>query len=223
MRSVQTVDGIDARLHDAARGGARALAARRRASTWRTWRSASASASALGLDAATDRARPRGVRGVPGRLERVENERGFGVFVDYAHTPDALERAIAALRPLTRGRLIVVFGCGGDRDRSKRPKMGRAVARDADLPIVTTDNPRTEEPEAIVEHDRGRRARAAVRDGVPSSRSTGGGRSAAAIERGAAGATWCSSPARGTRTTRSSARRSTTSTTAKRRGRRSRN
>ena len=92
------------------------------------------------------------VHGVPGRVERVATgERGFGVFVDYAHTPDALERVMAALRPLTRGRLIVVFGCGGDRDKTKRPKMGRAVARDADLPIVTSDNPRTEDPRAIVD------------------------------------------------------------------------
>jgi UDP-N-acetylmuramyl-tripeptide synthetase len=90
------------------------------------------------------------VHGVPGRLERVVNDRGFGVFVDYAHTPDALERAMKALRPLTRGRLIVVFGCGGDRDKTKRPKMGAAVARDADLAIVTSDNPRTEDPAAIV-------------------------------------------------------------------------
>src|SRR6185312_1280631 len=89
-----------------------------------------------------------GVRGVPGRLERVdENE----IFIDYAHTPDALERVMAALRPLTRGRLIVVFGCGGDRDRTKRPKMGRAVARDAELAVVTSDNPRTEEPGSIVD------------------------------------------------------------------------
>jgi UDP-N-acetylmuramyl-tripeptide synthetase len=92
------------------------------------------------------------VAGVPGRLERVDpaGDRDFGVFVDYAHTPDALERVMAALRPITRGRLIVVFGCGGDRDRTKRPIMGRLVARDADLPIVTSDNPRTEDPAAIV-------------------------------------------------------------------------
>jgi UDP-N-acetylmuramoyl-L-alanyl-D-glutamate--2,6-diaminopimelate ligase len=88
--------------------------------------------------------------GVPGRVERVANARGVDVFVDYAHTPDALERVIQALRPLTRGRLICVFGCGGDRDTSKRPKMGRIAADLADLAVVTSDNPRTEEPAAIV-------------------------------------------------------------------------
>jgi UDP-N-acetylmuramyl-tripeptide synthetase len=91
------------------------------------------------------------VAGVPGRVERVATDRGFGIFVDYAHTPDALERVMAALRPITRGRLIVVFGCGGDRDKSKRPIMGQLVARDADLPIVTSDNPRTEDARAIVD------------------------------------------------------------------------
>ena len=89
--------------------------------------------------------------GVPGRVERVATELGFAVVVDYAHTHDALENVIAALRPLTAGRLFCVFGCGGDRDRTKRPRMGRSVARDADLAFVTSDNPRTEEPRSIVE------------------------------------------------------------------------
>jgi UDP-N-acetylmuramyl-tripeptide synthetase len=89
--------------------------------------------------------------GVPGRVEPVDNALGFAVLVDYAHTHDALENVIAALRPLTRGRLFCVFGCGGDRDRTKRPRMGRSAAGGADLAIVTSDNPRTEEPRAIID------------------------------------------------------------------------
>ncbi len=88
---------------------------------------------------------------VPGRMERIPNDRGVEIFVDYAHTPHALERALAALRPLRRrGRLIAVFGCGGDRDRTKRPIMGQVVARLSDLSIITSDNPRSEPPGAIV-------------------------------------------------------------------------
>ncbi len=91
---------------------------------------------------------------VPGRLERVIGAKGttpdFGVLVDYAHTPDSLAKAIAALRPLTPERVICVFGCGGDRDANKRPKMG-AAALTADIAVVTSDNPRTEPPEAIIE------------------------------------------------------------------------
>lgn len=94
-----------------------------------------------------------GVHRVDGRLERVEIPRsaGFEVVVDYAHTPDAMEKALSCLREMTRNRLIVVFGCGGDRDRSKRPLMGEAAARLGDLVIVTSDNPRTEVPERIIE------------------------------------------------------------------------
>jgi UDP-N-acetylmuramyl-tripeptide synthetase len=108
-------------------------------------------AEALGLPHAAIAAGISALPGVPGRVERVANARGLDVFVDYAHTPDALERVIAALRPLTAGRLIVVFGCGGDRDPGKRPQMGRIAAAQADLAVVTSDNPRTEAPDAIID------------------------------------------------------------------------
>ncbi|HWO21679.1 MAG TPA: UDP-N-acetylmuramoyl-L-alanyl-D-glutamate--2,6-diaminopimelate ligase [Kofleriaceae bacterium] len=89
--------------------------------------------------------------GVPGRVERVANDAGLDIFVDYAHTPDALRNVLATLRPLTKRRLLCVFGCGGDRDPTKRPKMGAAVAALADLAFVTSDNPRTEDPRAIID------------------------------------------------------------------------
>ena len=89
------------------------------------------------------------LEGAPGRLERVGDSRGASVFVDYAHKPDALEKALAALRPFVPGRLVLVFGCGGDRDAGKRPIMGEIAARSADVVIVTDDNPRSEKPEAI--------------------------------------------------------------------------
>jgi len=91
---------------------------------------------------------------VPGRLEQVPTGQPFHVFVDYAHTPDALARVLATLRPLTSGRLTVVFGCGGDRDRSKRPLMGRAAEAGADRVVITSDNPRSEDPHRILEQIR---------------------------------------------------------------------
>jgi UDP-N-acetylmuramoyl-L-alanyl-D-glutamate--2,6-diaminopimelate ligase len=89
------------------------------------------------------------LRGAPGRLERVGDRKGAPVFVDYAHKPDALEKALAALRLFAKGRLIVVFGCGGDRDAGKRPIMGEIATRCADVVVVTDDNPRSEDPASI--------------------------------------------------------------------------
>jgi UDP-N-acetylmuramoyl-L-alanyl-D-glutamate--2,6-diaminopimelate ligase len=86
---------------------------------------------------------------VPGRMEPVSVGQPFLAVVDYSHKPAAVDGALSALRPLTRGRLIIVLGCGGDRDRGKRPHMGEIAARGADLLIVTDDNPRSEEPAAI--------------------------------------------------------------------------
>jgi UDP-N-acetylmuramoyl-L-alanyl-D-glutamate--2,6-diaminopimelate ligase len=87
---------------------------------------------------------------VPGRFEPIDEGQGFSVLVDYAHTPDSLENVLRAARRLTDGRLIAVFGAGGDRDRDKRPKMGRAGAELSDLTVITSDNPRSEDPAAIV-------------------------------------------------------------------------
>ena len=94
---------------------------------------------------------------VPGRLERVPNRRGVTCLVDYAHTGDALENVLTTLKELATGRIITVFGCGGDRDPGKRPVMGEIAARFSDISVVTSDNPRTEDPQKIL---------AQVRDGI---------------------------------------------------------
>jgi UDP-N-acetylmuramoyl-L-alanyl-D-glutamate--2,6-diaminopimelate ligase len=90
------------------------------------------------------------LKGAPGRLELVARTRGqAAIYVDYAHTPDAIETVLKAMRPHVKGRLHILFGCGGDRDRGKRPLMAQAAARFADSVIVTDDNPRSEDPAAI--------------------------------------------------------------------------
>jgi len=137
-------------------------------------------AEALGLPHAAIARGLAELPGVPGRVERVLNAADLDIFVDYAHTPDALHNVLSALRPLTRRRLICVFGCGGDRDPTKRPRMGAEVAALADLAVVTSDNPRTEDPRAIIDQilagvprpfvvdvDRGRAIRAAISAAVP--------------------------------------------------------
>jgi UDP-N-acetylmuramoyl-L-alanyl-D-glutamate--2,6-diaminopimelate ligase len=91
------------------------------------------------------------LEGVPGRLERVKNARNIPIFIDYAHTPDALNNVLTLLNHLKKGRLIVVFGCGGDRDITKRPVMGGIATHHADLAIITSDNPRSEDPLCIIE------------------------------------------------------------------------
>ncbi len=89
-------------------------------------------------------------KGVKGRAEIVECDKDFTILIDYAHTPDGLENILSSVRKFSKGRLVVVFGCGGDRDKTKRPKMGRVAGRIADFCVVTSDNPRTEEPDAII-------------------------------------------------------------------------
>jgi UDP-N-acetylmuramoyl-L-alanyl-D-glutamate--2,6-diaminopimelate ligase len=128
-----------------------------------------AAARALGVPFDTAVSAVAGAGQVPGRFETVDEGQGFAVLVDYAHTPDSLENVLSAARKLSERELHVVFGCGGDRDRGKRPLMGKIAARIADRVFVTSDNPRSEDPDAIiaeilagidrpVEHDADRRA-----------------------------------------------------------------
>ena len=105
---------------------------------------------ALGLPKDAIRAGIEGHKRVPGRLERVESGAGITVLVDYAHTGDALENVLATITELKTDRIITIFGCGGDRDKGKRPVMGEIAARYSDLAIITSDNPRTEDPQAIL-------------------------------------------------------------------------
>jgi UDP-N-acetylmuramoyl-L-alanyl-D-glutamate--2,6-diaminopimelate ligase len=109
-----------------------------------------AAAAHLGIDLDTAVAGLAALPGVPGRFERVDAGQPFTVLVDYSHTPDSLENALRAARAVSQGRVLVVFGCGGDRDRAKRPIMGEIAGKLADFTMVTSDNPRSERPETIV-------------------------------------------------------------------------
>lgn len=111
---------------------------------------AAAAARAVGIDLPTIVAGLEAVSRIDGRLERVERDASFTVMVDYAHTPEALQNVLTAVRDLTANRVICVFGCGGDRDKTKRPKMGAIAAEMSDVVVVTSDNPRSEAPEAII-------------------------------------------------------------------------
>jgi UDP-N-acetylmuramoyl-L-alanyl-D-glutamate--2,6-diaminopimelate ligase len=115
-------------------------------------------AHALGLDLGKSASALSSAEQVPGRFESIDEGQPFGVIVDYAHTPDSLENVLGAARRLTGWQLISVFGCGGDRDREKRPLMGRAGADLSDIAVVTSDNPRSEDPAAIIEQ---------IREGIP--------------------------------------------------------
>ncbi|MDR1571750.1 MAG: UDP-N-acetylmuramoyl-L-alanyl-D-glutamate--2,6-diaminopimelate ligase [Clostridiales Family XIII bacterium] len=109
-----------------------------------------AAALSEGLDPRVIRERLSRMEAVPGRIQSIAHDGGFSVFVDYAHTPDGLENIISAVREFTAGRVITVFGCGGDRDRAKRPLMGEISGRLSDITVISSDNPRSEDPEAIM-------------------------------------------------------------------------
>ena len=118
-------------------------------------------AHAEGVDEQTIDKAIQSFHSVPGRFELVEAGQDFAIVVDYSHTPDSLEKALTTARAMNPVRILCVFGCGGDRDRTKRPIMGRIAAEHADIPIVTSDNPRSEDPEAIVQE-----VEAGVKDGL---------------------------------------------------------
>ena len=110
-----------------------------------------AAGRSLGISLADCAAALATAKGVKGHMEPVPTDGDYSIIIDYSHKPDALEKALKTLRPVTKGRLVVLFGCGGDRDRKKRPLMGAIAEQNADLTIVTSDNPRTEEPQAIID------------------------------------------------------------------------
>jgi UDP-N-acetylmuramoyl-L-alanyl-D-glutamate--2,6-diaminopimelate ligase len=110
---------------------------------------AASAAIALGLDLRSIASGIENMRGVPGRMEWVKNDRSLAIVVDYAHTPDALEKALGAANRITEGRILTVFGCGGDRDRGKRNEMGRVAGKQSHQVFITSDNPRSEDPTAI--------------------------------------------------------------------------
>jgi UDP-N-acetylmuramoyl-L-alanyl-D-glutamate--2,6-diaminopimelate ligase len=112
---------------------------------------ATATAVYLGIDLEIVAKGLERMKVVPGRLEPVSNNRGLTIIVDYAHTPDALLKALTNLRPLVEGRLITIFGCGGDRDRGKRSEMGIVAGEKSDIVFITSDNPRSEDPKSIIE------------------------------------------------------------------------
>ena len=112
---------------------------------------AAAACRALGVELPAIVEALRGVESIPGRLQRIQIDAPYSVFVDYAHTDGALRNVLGSLKPIAGGRVIVVFGCGGDRDRSKRPRMAGVAEELADRIVITSDNPRTEDPQAIID------------------------------------------------------------------------